>query len=139
MENNPLILIVNSDIDILYKSMKSLKVGTFSIGRVISEFLIVLDEVDRSQAIKKHLFNILREKTPGPILCFDIDLLFHPLLHLDPLGLFQQISRSTSLIVLWPGSYKDGVLSYAQPEHEHYRFWKNLDGVEIKGVSNAIQ
>ena len=139
MVNKPLTLLVNPDIETLYRDLESREVEIISIGRAVSEFLINQEEVDRAQSIRKCLADILRKKSPGPVLCIDIDLLFHPLLHLDPLGLFQQISRNTSLIILWPGGYKDGVLSYAQPEHQHYRFWKNLEGIEIKEVSDAIQ
>jgi len=134
----PLTLLVNPDIETLYQNIESGEYEIVSIGKAVSKFLITQEEGDRSQAANRYLVDNLLEKSPGPILCSDIDLLFHPSLNLDPLGLFKQISRNTSLIILWPGSYRDGVLSYAQPEHKHYRFWKNLEGVEIKGVSNAI-
>jgi len=109
-----------------------------SIGRELSVALITLNDIEQSRAIQQWLEDTLRGKAPGPVVCSDIDLLFNPSFGLDPLVLFRQISRHTRLIALWPGIYKDGVLSYAQPEHKHYRFWKNLEGIEIKGVSDAL-
>jgi acyl-CoA reductase-like NAD-dependent aldehyde dehydrogenase len=32
---------------------------------------------------------------------------------------------ATRLIVMWPGTYRNGVLAYAVPEHSHYRTWND--------------
>ena len=109
-----------------------------SIGGELSEFLVVSGETDRARASRQWLLDELRKKSPGPVMCKDVDLLFHPSLILDPLVLFRQASRHTKLIVLWAGSYSNGVLSYATPEHKHYRFWKNPEAVDIKGVNDAL-
>ena len=109
-----------------------------SIGGELSAYLVVSSEIDRSRASREWLLDELRKRSPGPVVCTDVDLLFHPSLNLDPLVLFRQASRHTKLVVLWPGSYSNGVLSYAVPEHKHYRFWKNLEGIDIKGVNDAL-
>lgn len=136
----PLILIVDREIvkleGFLLRVPEDWQV--ISIGQELSEFLVVSGEIDRSRASREWLLDELRKRSPGPVVCTDVDLLFHPSLSLDPLILFRQISRHTKLIVLWPGSYKDGVLSYAVPEHKDYRFWKNLEGIDIKGVNDAL-
>jgi hypothetical protein len=67
----------------------------------------------------------LGDLSPGPVLCTDIDLLFEPSLSLNPLRLFKDAGRITRLIVAWPGTYRDDVLSYAVPDHAHYRTWRN--------------
>lgn len=138
--SNPLTLIVEREIVELEKFLPHISQAwqVVSIGRELSSFLIVASDSDQSRTARQWLENEIRGKAPGPIVCKDIDLLFHPSLKLDPLILFRQSSRHTKLIVLWPGSYKDGVLSYAVPEHKHYRFWKNLEGIEIKGVKDAL-
>lgn len=65
--------------------------------------------------------------TRGPVLCTDTDLLFEPALGLDPLALLRQASRMTRLVVTWPGTYRDGILTYAVPRHGHYRAWQRPD------------
>lgn len=75
----------------------------------------------------------LREMSPGPILCTNVDLLFEPTLKLDPLRLMRDASRVTRLVVTWPGSYGDGVLAYAVPDHGHYRTWRKPE-VFIKAL-----
>lgn len=60
---------------------------------------------------------------PGPLIIDDIALLFEPALELNPVHLFQDASRQTRLIVAWPGAADGRHLSYAVPEHRHYRAW----------------
>ena len=62
---------------------------------------------------------------PGPVLLADIDLLFEPSLHLDPLRLFLDASRLARLVVAWPGVWSSPALAYAEPAHVHYRVWRN--------------
>jgi len=70
----------------------------------------------------------IRTPSPlGPLLVTQIDLLFEPSLRLDPLTLLRGLSRQRPLLVAWPGSFQNGVLAYAVPEHSHYRIWPRPD------------
>lgn len=110
----------------------------FSIGKELSNSLLTNAGPDRAHAANKWLEYTLRKHVPGPILCTDIDIMFHPSFAIDPLAILKQASRHIKIVVLWPGDYQSGILSYAIPTHQHYRFWRNLEGVEIKGVSDAL-
>ncbi len=136
----PLTLIVEREIVKLERSLRHVPQDwqVISVGAELSGFLVISSEVDRSRASRDWLLDELRTKSPGVAVCTNVDLLFHPSLNLDPLVLFRQASRHRKLVVLWPGTYGNGVLSYAVPEHKHYRFWKNLEGVEVKGVNDAL-
>lgn len=138
--SKPLILIVDREIVKLEGFLPHILEDwqVISIGQKLSEFLVVSGEVDRSRASRDWLLDELRKQSPGPVVCKDVDLLFDPSMNLDPLVLFRQASRHTKLVVLWPGTYSNGVLSYAVPEHKHYHFWKNLEGIDIKGVTDAL-
>ncbi len=146
MENNqsslaPLRLIVEREIVKLEEILAEVPADwqVISIGKQLSGILVNSGEVDRSRAARDWLGDELRRRSPGPVICVDVDLLFEPSLSLDPLVLFRQASRFTKLVVLWAGSFSDGVLSYAIPEHSHYRHWKDLHGIVIKGVADALQ
>lgn len=144
MENSqlaPLTLIVEHEIVKLVLFLREVPDDwkIISIGRELSSFLISSNEADRSKAAREWLLDELRQNATQTVLCKDLDLLFHPSINLDPLVLFRQAGRHTKIVVLWPGSYSDGVLSYAVPEHSHYRHWKDLDGIDIKGVADALQ
>jgi hypothetical protein len=96
-----------------------------SLGAAVSTVLLPLAPGDRLQAAPNLVRRLLQEQGQGPVLCTEIDILFEPSLALDPLRILQNISRVVSLVVLWPGTFVDNVLSYAgaQPGHAHYRRW----------------
>ncbi len=108
-----------------------------TIGRELSVLLLKTPPKARAKFIARWLNSRVQESESGPVTCTDIDLLFEPALHLNPLVLFQQASRRTPLVLIWPGSYHDGVLAYAAPEHAHYRVWKEL-GVMVVDVGQTF-
>ena len=95
-----------------------------SVGQELSAALLSEPPKSRSRAARRWMESRLSEMAPGPVLCTEIDLLFEPTLNLDPLRLLRHASRVTRLVVTWPGGYWDNVLSYAAPEHDHYRTWR---------------
>jgi len=100
---------------------------TLSVSQALSQALLAVAPSQRTRQSNRILPRLAREHAPGPLLCAGIDLLFEPSLSLDPLMLLRQISRQVTLVVAWPGNYKNGILSYAVPEHAHYRAWNDPD------------
>ncbi|MCG2769388.1 MAG: BREX-3 system P-loop-containing protein BrxF [Anaerolineae bacterium] len=96
-----------------------------SVGRLLAEAILSISPKQRSAEAQRVLRSLLSEAGPGTVVCADIDLLFEPMLRLDPLRLLREASRETDLVVAWPGSYCGSVLAYAVPEHSHYRTWRN--------------
>ena len=94
-----------------------------SVGRRLSLALRSTPPGQRPRTAQQSLQEVLSHAEPVPLVCTHIDLLFEPTLHLDPLALFREASRSVALVVAWPGCYDGCVLSYAVPEHAHYRTW----------------
>lgn len=129
--NGPLVLIVHPEILALDEEKRDLQTRfdwpVVSIGKDLSRDMLS-GQVSGAAAVQAWLIDKVRGGTSSPILISDIDLLFEPGFKLDPLILFQRASRFNRLVVLWPGTYsKDKVLSYAVPEHNHYRTWRNPD------------
>jgi len=126
---DPLILLVHPSVARLGRGAEELcKVQGWpivSLGRIVAEDVSSVLSRERPRAAERAVHSILDQSAPGPIICVDIDLLFEPSLQLDPLLLFRQASRTKRLIVAWPGSFDGLVLSYAVPEHGHYRAWRN--------------
>ncbi len=108
-----------------------------AIGRGLSQALLEVPLQNRARAAREWLDSAIREKAPGPVICADTDILFEPSWQLDPLMIFRQISRAVPVVVFWAGKYENGVLSYAVPEHQHYRTWRKPE-VEIKGVDDVL-
>jgi hypothetical protein len=98
-------------------------IGNIVIGRDLSAFLMNQNRNNRGQLSENWLLDQVSSLPNEIALCWNIDLLFEPSLNLDPLMLFRQAGRRKSIIVLWPGSYSNNLLSYAVPAHRHYRTW----------------
>lgn len=129
--NRPLVLIVHPEIHALDEEKKVLQTRfdwpVVSIGKILSRDMLS-GQVSGAAAVQAWLIDQVRGAVSSPMLLSDIDLLLEPGFKLDPLILFQRASRFTRLVVLWPGTYThDRVLSYAVPEHNHYRTWRNPD------------
>ncbi len=132
--------LVNQDIKKLTDKLNVLPVEweRFSIGYELSKMLIIKGG-NRTIIVNSWITDTLIKKPSAPVICTDIDLLFEPMFVLDPFLIFKQISRHTKLIILWPGEFKDNVLSYGIPLIKQYRFWRNPQNVNIIGVNDALQ
>ncbi len=89
----------------------------------LSQRLLDLTAKERPLRIRRILAQII-DAHPEPILALDnIELLFEPSLHQNPLALLQELSRNKSLIVAWGGPYdkQRRLLTYAEPGHPEYR------------------
>ncbi|MBU0705522.1 MAG: BREX-3 system P-loop-containing protein BrxF [Chloroflexi bacterium] len=95
-----------------------------SVGQELGDVLLSESPQNRSRVARQWMPVRLGDVAPGPALCTEIDLLFDPTLELDPLGLLRDVSRLSQMVVVWPGSYQGDVLTYAVPEHSHYRTWR---------------
>ncbi|MBN2547930.1 MAG: BREX-3 system P-loop-containing protein BrxF [Anaerolineales bacterium] len=122
------------------KILTGYQLACLHTGKELSSVLLTTPQSQRSHMARQWLETTLREKSTEPVLCSDIDLLFQPSFDFDPVMLFRQISRHTRLIVLWPGTYDNGVLAYATPEHQHYRTWRQPQAavIDLRGVSDAL-
>jgi len=57
----------------------------------------------------------------GEVILLDgIEVLFTPVLNLDPLPLVKQLSRKHTLVVAWPGDYVEGKLVLDYNGRTHY-------------------
>lgn len=134
-------IIVNTDIQALKRRLETIPDiwAKLSVGREISHFLISQEVGSYPLSVSKFLADIAVLYVKHPVVFYDIDILFEPSIQIDPLNLFRQIGRQNVLIIFWPGTFVGDTLVYAQPEHHHYRFWKNVNDVEIIGANDAIQ
>ena len=95
---------------------------------------------DRPRAAARWFTSRTEAMVPGPVVCSEIDLLFEPCLSLDVLALLRAASRPTRLVVLWPGSYVDDVLTYAVAAHDHCRSWRRpeVEIIDLTGFQKPV-
>lgn len=105
-----------------------------NLNLALSERLLDLTVKQRALRVASAADDLLNERPATPILIDRIEMLFHPDLKQDPLRLFQGLSRNRILVVSWPGTYLERVLTYAEPEHPEYRRYHAPEALIITTV-----
>jgi len=95
-----------------------------NVGAVLSKELIHVHTGQRGGVAQDLLERMIQTSESGTVLCYGIDLLFEPSLHIDPLMVFRRASRIRRIIFFWPGSFQESTLAYAETGHNHYRTWR---------------
>lgn len=124
------LLLVHPEIQMLQKALviiERMQIPIVQIGRELSEFLLDTQRAEQPRAIIRWFDSRFANSGSKPFACSQVDLLFDPCFALDPLTLFKKAARAHNLIVLWPGDFSNNTLSYAVPEHRHYRTWRIND------------
>lgn len=132
-EQHRLAIIASLEVEHLIGHAAALEHGdsmrVVQVGRNLTEVLLAVETGRRAIAAEQRVLQHCRAAQGAPVVFARVDLLFHPQLdgrgasRLDPLVLFQRVSRVTPVLVMWPGSFDGTTLKYAVPEHRHYRHW----------------
>ena len=124
----PCLLLASVDVARLDVTVEALQTTydwpLFAVGRELSPVLWAEAVTRRGNRAARWLEHTVRTQVSGPVLVTGIALLFEPALQLDPLALLCRVGRYVPLIVAWPGTYDGDLLTYAVPEHAHYRVWR---------------
>lgn len=131
------LLVVSPDVERLRAGARQLRAAhgwpEMRVGPALSARLLTVARADRPRAARHHLEELVQATAqadapaPTPVLWSSIDLLFAPALQLDPLALVRRLGKRAPIVACWPGQYRDDVLSYAVPDHAHYRTWRHPD------------
>ena len=62
-----------------------------------------------------------KERTEDPLLLDNLELLFKPGLHINPLGLVRRLAHSKRVVAVWPGELRGDRLVYADMSHPEHR------------------
>lgn len=92
-----------------------------SLGKVLTSELTKYDKEQRKNHVIKELEKTFDTGIPEGFIVSNIDVLFNPEYNIDILGYFINVSRNKKVIVLWPGEYDLGILSYAAPGYTDYK------------------
>jgi hypothetical protein len=92
-----------------------------NVNLALSQRLLDLTDRERPLRVRRLLADVLGEQAADVIALDNLELLFDPTLHQDPLVCLQGLSRNRILVAAWGGNYESGVLTYAEPGHPEYR------------------
>jgi hypothetical protein len=108
-------------------------VSLLNLSLELARLLLELSAGQRPLETRRLLEELVEQAGSGPLLVDNLELLFEPSLHTDPLGLFKSLARHRLLVAAWPGRFQAERLNYAIPGHPEYREYhrSDLTGVEI--------
>jgi hypothetical protein len=92
-----------------------------NVSLELSQALLELTARQRSLESPRLLEQIVAARGRSPVFLGEIELLFLPALKLEPLRLLQNLARSRTVVVDWPGPLQGGYLVYAEPGHPEFR------------------
>ena len=119
-------------LDEISEKVQSLGINHLNVSRELSNALMTVPTSERSRFAQEWMKDLLGQIKDEPILCSHPDLFFHPSLKIDFFALIRQVARIKRVIILWPGEYSRDTLSYAIPEHHHYKVWNISDSLLIQ-------
>ena len=115
---------------------KSHDVDPININLYLSKELLELTETQR----KLKLAEILAQAVNGngdQIFLDNIEILFDVDLKQDPLRLLQGLSRNSTIVTSWNGTFEKGKLTYAEPGHREYRSYDLTDTLVVSMSGEA--
>lgn len=126
------LIVITSCQNITEEQAKTAGVILLNLNLKLSERLIDITQSKRNRSISTVINKIIEDYPKDLVLLVDhFEILFLPELEQDPIRLFEDLSRERTLVLLWPGIHDESVLSYAQPWHNEYREFANVDAVMI--------
>lgn len=102
-----------------------------NVNLQLSQQLLELPCSKRPRLVDR-IFGELLDECEGDLVGLDnLEVLFDRSLQVDPLRLLKGHSRNRTLIATWNGTFQDGMLSYAEPDHPEYRSYRNVDAITV--------
>ncbi|WP_180049759.1 BREX-3 system P-loop-containing protein BrxF [Acinetobacter sp. YH12105] len=104
------------------------EISFINIGQQLSERLLLLPEQNRGVYASDLFSEIIQSHESELIGLRRLEILFDKSLAIDPLKLLLQNSRDKTIVAVWPGYFDRKVgLTYAQPSHPEYKFYRYQD------------
>ena len=102
-----------------------------NVNLALSQRLLDLTSKERPLRVRRLLDDVIGEQPGDAVVLDNIELLFDPALHQDPLACLQALSRNRTLVASWGGAYTQDVLTYAEPGHPEYRRYERPDVIVV--------
>lgn len=113
------------------EAIKLINRPSISLNKRLTEEMLSIPKRQRPRSVQPLLDDLIREQNKSDAVLTDIEILFDRSLAIDPIRLIESCSRSTTLIICWPGTIDSSGLTYAQPDHPEYRLYKTSELKEV--------
>jgi len=101
----------------------------------LSQKLLEIPRRKRPAKVATLFADLLDDEVGDPILLDDIELLFDESLKTNTLTLLRHHSKNRVVVVAWNGTFCDGTLTYAEPDHAEYVQEKNVEAIVLSIAS----
>lgn len=103
----------------------------YNINYVLSKRLLDVPKKKIPLKANKYLEDLINNSETEIIFLDRIEILFDPLIKIDPLYFIESNSKQVTLIVNWPGVINSKVLSYAEPDNPEFKNYPRFSGRAI--------
>lgn len=107
----------------------SVEQEAISINVLLAEKLKLFRPNRRSIRLEM-LFNEVLEQLPDDVIIKDIDVLFNPNYKVDVMKILMMACKKKNFSLIWPGSFQDGKLSYAENGYQDYKIF-NVEEYDV--------
>jgi hypothetical protein len=108
-----------------------LKIGVFNVGQELGRRLAATPNNKRGFLTGELLREIAdKERVEDQLLLDNLELLFEPSLHINPLDIVKRLAHSKCVVAVWPGELRGNHLIYADISHPEHRDYSR-DGVVV--------
>lgn len=97
----------------------------------LSKAILAFSPQERAAQIESAVKSLI--PIHSSLLVSEFEMLFDPRYKIDVLKLYCERAKSSRIAIVWPGTYEDGKLSYAQPEDPDYNLFY-CDNYQIRIV-----
>jgi hypothetical protein len=108
-----------------------------NVNLELSKRMLELTRVHRPQQVGRLLKEIISSIPGEAVLLDNLEILFDTSLEVEPLRLLQLLSRNRTIVASWNGSYRDSVLTYAEPSHPEFIQLRQIEAIIITVGTSA--
>ena len=102
-----------------------------NVNLELSEQMLTMTARQRALGAASLLGDIVANGNHETVLLDNIEIVFDPVLRLDPLRVLQSLSRRQTIVASWKGWVQGTYLTYAEPDHPEYRRYSTEELVLI--------
>ena len=102
-----------------------------NVNLEMSKRMLELTRTQRSRQVERLLKEVIAAVSGDVVLLDNLEILFDTGLEVEPLRLLQVSSRNRTIVASWNGSFRDGMLTYAEPGHPEFIQFKQTEAVVI--------
>ena len=117
---------------VIFCGDKEVNDNEISLNNELANKLLAIKESKRALKMQDLIYEIVKSHGEN-IIVRDIDIVFNPAYKIDVLKMFETLYKSIKFSLIWPGTYNECFLIYAEEGYKDYRKY-DINNYDITGV-----